>query len=117
MKRLFIVALALVVALLVAVLAAAIAIGLPRTVAGMAAHGVCSGAFVGERPWPKVLSDDVLPASPVLRLIDVTVDAPARTVRARLAGGFERRASYRGLRGCVLDADPEGALTPPAPPA
>jgi CubicO group peptidase (beta-lactamase class C family) len=119
MKRLFIVGLGglgLVAALLVAALAAAVAIGLPRTVAGMAARSVCAGAFVGERPWRNVLSDDVLPASVVLRLIDVTVDVPARTVRARVAGGFERRASYQGLRGCVLDADPARLPAPPAPP-
>ena len=116
MRRLFTIALGLSVVVLLAVVAAALAIGLPRNAAGMAARSVCSGAFVAGRPWQTVLAADVLPASGVLRLLDVTVDSTARTVRAGLAGGFERRASHLGLRGCVLDAAPDHATVPPAAP-
>jgi CubicO group peptidase (beta-lactamase class C family) len=113
-RRLLTVGLGLVAALVLAALAAALAIGLPRNAAGMAARSVCSGAFVAGRPWHTVLTDDVLPASPVLRLLGVTVDVAARTVSARFAGGFERRAAHLGLRGCVLDAEPDRAAAPPA---
>ncbi len=115
MKRLFVIGLGLVAVLLVAALAAALAIGLPRNAAGMAARSVCSGAFVAERPWQKVLTEDVLPASGVLQLVNVTVNVAARTVSARFAGGFERRASHLGRRGCVLDAEPDRAAAPPTP--
>jgi CubicO group peptidase (beta-lactamase class C family) len=83
----------------------------------MVARSVCSGAFVAGRPWQRVLAEDVLPATRALGLIDVTVDPAARAVSARVAGGGETRAAHLGLRGCVLDAGPEGAAGPHAPPA
>jgi CubicO group peptidase (beta-lactamase class C family) len=111
MKRLALAGLGLVVLAVLALLAWMHVIGLPRNAAGMVARSVCSGAFVAGRPWQRVLAEDVLPATRALGLIDVTVDSAARTVRARVAGGGERRASHRGLRGCVLDAGPDGAAS------
>ena len=78
--------------------------GIPRNAAGMAAKGVCSAAFVAGRPLPQLMADDVLPASPVLGLISISVDETARSVTARFAGLFTRTAVLLPQRGCVLDA-------------
>lgn len=115
----------LVLGLLLALMAVAIAallyLGIPQNAAGMAAKGVCSATFVAGRPWQKMLADDVRPASPVLNLISVTVDEPARAVTARFAGLFERRAVLLPNRGCVLGLAPASAPMPasqgPAPDA
>lgn len=83
-----------------------IAKDIPRSAAGMAAKGVCSAVFVAGRPQQNLLADDVLPASPVLRLISVAVEERSRSVTARFAGLFERRAVLLPQRGCVLDLAP-----------
>ncbi len=89
--------------LLVSLVAALMITGIPRNAAGMAAKGVCSAAFVAHRPAASLMAQDVLPASGVLRLIDVSIDEPARRVTARFAGFFERQAQWLPQRGCVLD--------------
>src|ERR1035437_4511626 len=95
---------------------AALAIGallylrIPQNAAGMAAKGVCSAAFVADRPWQTLMADDVLPASPVLGLINVAVDENARSVTAKFAGFlFARQAVLLPQRGCVLDVMPAAA--------
>ncbi len=82
--------------------------GLRSVGAGMAAHSVCSGAYVAGRPWREVLADDVLPASPLLRMIEVRADDAARSVTATAPGVAPRTARLLPGRGCVLDV--------PAPP-
>ena len=101
--------LGLVVLLLAAVLVALFALGIPRGAAGMAAKGVCSAAFVAGRPVELLLAQDVLPASPVLELIGVSVDQAQRSVTARFAGLVSRRAVWLPDRGCVLDLQPAPA--------
>jgi len=56
-------------ALPVLVVAALPALDIPRNAAGMAAKGVCSAAFVAQRPVDGLLEADVLPASPVLGML------------------------------------------------
>ena len=99
----------LLLALVALVIGALLYFGIPRHAAGMAAKGVCSAAFVAGRPWQQLLADDVLPASPVLGLISMTVDENARAVTARFAGLFTRRAVLLPHRGCVLEGSPAGA--------
>ncbi|MCB2040554.1 MAG: hypothetical protein KDH48_07055, partial [Rhodoferax sp.] len=67
------------------------------------AKGVCSAAFVAHRPVEGLLAAEVLPASPVLGLIDVTVHPQDQRVQARFAGWFAREAQWLPSRGCVLD--------------
>ncbi len=86
-------------------------IGIPKNAAGMAAKGVCSASFVAGRPWQKMMADDVLPASPVLRFIHLAVDENTRTVTGTFAGLFARTAVWLPDQGCVLDASPGQALT------
>ena len=83
--------------------------GIPRNAAGMAAKGVWSAAFVAGRALPQLMADDVLPASPVLGLITISVDEAARRVTARFAGLFARTAVLLPQRGCVLDVAPPSA--------
>jgi Beta-lactamase len=85
--------------------------GIPRNASGMAAKGVCSAAFVAGRPWQNLMAQDMLPASPVLRLISIEVDEPASAVTAKFAGLFARRAVLLPNRGCVLDAAAPPAQT------
>lgn len=92
-----------VLAIPVLLVAALLALGIPRNAAGMAAKGICSAAFVAHRPVAGLLAADVLPASPVLRLIGVTVHENEQRVQARFAGLFEREARWLPSRGCVLD--------------
>jgi len=82
-----------------------VALGIPRNAAGMAAKGVCSAAFVAGRPWQNLMADDVLPASPALAPIGISVDPSAKTVTARFAGLFARQARLVADRGCVLDLE------------
>ena len=89
--------------------------GIPRNAAGMAAKGVCSAAFVAHRPAASLMAQDVLPASAVLRVIDVSIDEPARRVSARFAGLFERQAQWLPQRGCVLDVAASPARRCPYP--
>ncbi|MDO8449785.1 MAG: hypothetical protein Q7T10_13385 [Rhodoferax sp.] len=102
-KRVLLTLLGLLLGLVALVVGALLYLGIPQNAAGMAAKGVCSAAFVAGRPWQKMLADDVLPASPVLGLISITVDENARAVTARFAGLFARRAVLLPQRGCVLD--------------
>lgn len=89
--------------------------GIPRNAAGMAAKGVCSAAFVAHRPSASLLAQDVMPASAVLKLIDISIDEPARRVSARFAGLFERQAQWLPHRGCVLDLAASATAPAPAP--
>ena len=89
--------------LLAAVVAALLYLGIPTNAAGMAAKGVCSAAFVAKRPVANLLADDVLPASPVLKLISLDIDEKEKRVNARFAGLFARTAVWMPNRGCVLD--------------
>ena len=77
--------------------------GIPQNAAGMAAKGICSAAYKGGRPWQTLMVQDVLPASPVLRLISIEVDETGRSVSAKFAGLFKRTATVLPNRGCVLD--------------
>lgn len=61
------------VALPVLGVGALLALDIPRNAAGMAAKGICSAAFVAQRPPDGLLAADVLPASRVLALISATV--------------------------------------------
>ena len=112
-KRGLLIVAGLLVALLGLASAALLYFGIPQNAAGMAAKGICSATFVAGRPWQKMLADDVLPASPVLRLISVTVDENSRSVTAKFAGLFARQAVLLPHRGCVLGLAPAS----PSPPA
>ncbi len=107
--------LACVLALLALVVGIVLALGIPRNAAGMAAKGICSAAFVAHRPLAGLLQAEVLPASPVLALIGVSVQEFDQRVQARFAGLFERQAQWLPDRGCVLDvaAGPVRAAPPP----
>jgi len=105
-KRVPAIAGGLVALLLMAAAGGLIYRGIPQTASGMAAKGVCSAAFVAGRPIATLLAEDVLPASPVLKVIRVTVDEANKSVSARFAGLFERRARWLPNRGCVLDVEP-----------
>ncbi len=82
---------------------------IPRNAAGMAAKGICSAAFKGGRPWQTLMAEDVLPASPVLRLISIEVDEANHAVSAKFAGLFKRTAVLLQNRGCVLDVAVDAA--------
>ena len=117
----FWISLQLLAVLLLLVAGALLYLGIPRNAAGMAAKSICSAAFVAGRPWENLMAQDVLPASPVLRLINIEVDASARSVTAKFAGLFPRQAMLLPDRGCVLDVGvvlPHPAQrVPPPPPA
>lgn len=81
-------------------------LGIPATGAGLVAKNVCSGVFVGGRSPDQVLADDVLPASSLLRLVDVSVDHAARRVSGRMLWSPERSAALLPGLGCVLDPTP-----------
>ena len=88
-------------------------LGIPRNAAGMAAKGICSAAFVAVRPWQNLMAQDVLPASPVLKLISATVDEASLSVSATFAGVFRRTAMLLPNRGCVLDLAARDAFPTP----
>jgi hypothetical protein len=90
-------------------------LGIPQNAAGMAAKGICSAAFVAGRPIANLMAEEVLPASPVLKAISISVDEIAHTVTARFAGVVSRRASLVSQRGCVLDAEPDPTAKPYQP--
>ena len=102
-KRVGLILMGLLLGLFVLAGTALLYFGIPRNAAGMAAKGICSAAFVAGRPLPRLMVDDVLPASPVLGLISISVDETARSVTAKFAGLFERTAVLLPQRGCVLD--------------
>ena len=108
-QRVLLIASGLPLALLVLASAVLLYFGIPRNAAGMAAKGICSAAFVAGRALPQLMADDVLPASPVLGLISISVDEPSRSVTARFAGLFARTAVLLPQRGCVLDVAPSSA--------
>jgi CubicO group peptidase (beta-lactamase class C family) len=98
-------------ALLVSVLGAASYIGFPATMAGMAAKTVCSGVFVAKRSAESVIRDDFLPASPILKLVNVDVNTSNANVTASLLGIASRAAQWSATTGCVLDGKPESKLS------
>jgi len=104
---------ALLLVLLAGVVGALLALDIPANAAGMAAKGICSAAFIAQRPWQTLLADDVLPASAALKPIGVVVDEANKSVTARFAGLFARQAQRVPDRGCVLDL-PKGQPAPPA---
>jgi len=104
-----------VVGLVVLVFGALFYLGIPQNAAGMAAKGICSAAFVAARPAGNQMAEDVLPASPVLQAISVSVNTADHTVTARFAGLVSRRAALVSQRGCVLDAEPDPAAKPYQP--
>ena len=83
--------------------------------AGLAAHAVCSGAFVAGRAPGTVFDADVRPLSRVTAILDVSVDAHARAATGRAPGVAPRTARWLPGRGCVLDAPAPTAATQPAP--
>jgi CubicO group peptidase (beta-lactamase class C family) len=103
----------LLIASFLALTGAMVYFDIPRNAAGMAAKGVCSAAFVAGRERASLMAQDVLPASPVLKLIRVHMDEAAHRVTASFAGAFERQATLLPNRGCVLDV----AATSPVAPA
>ncbi len=105
LSRGFIIAGSLLLGLVVVAIIALLALGIPRNAAGMAAKGICSAAFVAGRPPHNLLADEVLPASPALVPISVTVDQADHSATARFAGLFARQARLLPGRGCVLDVD------------
>lgn len=107
----------LLLVLVLAVVGALAYLGIPQNAAGMAAKGICSAAFVAGRPIANLMAQEVLPASPVLHAISISVDEVAHTVTARFAGVVSRRASLVSQRGCVLDAEPDPAAKPYQPSA
>ncbi len=111
----FTIAIALLLGLLALAVVALLVLRIPGNAAGMAAKGVCSAAFVAQRPIAGLLQAEVLPASPVLGLIGVSVDQAARRVTARFAGLFERQAQWLPSRGCVLDVAAAAAAPASSP--
>ena len=96
-----------VLGLVVLVVGALAYLGIPQNAAGMAAKGICSAAFVAGRPVANLMAEEVLPASPVLQAIRVSVNPLDHTVTALFAGLVSRRAALVSQRGCVLDAAPD----------
>lgn len=96
-----------------------------RVADGYAAKIVCSNIFLAGREPDQVLAADVqAPGNPVLRLIRLEIDRPARIVTARMLGLFATNmAVYRRGLGCtaVPDGNVEAArkleLSPAAPTA
>ena len=105
-QRVLLIAAGLPVILLALASAVLLYFGIPRNAAGMAAKAICSATFVAGRPWQQLMADDVLPASPVLGLINISVNEAAHSVTARFAGLFARTAVLLPQRGCVLDGAP-----------
>ena len=95
--------LAIGVALLLVVAGSLQYLGIPKIAAGMAAKGVCSAAFIANRPVQGLMAQDVLPASPALELVKVAVDDKEKRVTGTFAGLFPRTAQWLPNRGCVLD--------------
>lgn len=109
-------------AAVVVVVALALRQDLPTTMAGMAAQGACSGALMAGRDPTRVVSDDLWPASPLMRLVDLRVDAARGVVVASMPGSTRRVSIHDAVRGCVLlgpGAKPgaDGPRPTPAQPA
>jgi CubicO group peptidase (beta-lactamase class C family) len=82
---------------------------IPSSLMGMAAKSVCSGAYVAGRPADRVFTEDLLPASSLLKVIAIEPDDERRAVTARLFGVLSRTAWLVEDRGCVLDLEPFAA--------
>jgi hypothetical protein len=72
---------------------------------------LCSGTFVSQRDPAAVLGDLHIDDLSILRFIDASVDASARSVTASAFGFVTRRAVYREGLGCALVLD--GRTPPP----
>jgi len=108
-KRAAWVLLSLLVALLALVYGVLMVYGIPQNAAGMAAKGICSAAFVAGRPVQNLFAEDVLPASPVLGAIRISIDERTHSVTATFAGLVSRRAVLVSQRGCVLELEPDAS--------
>ena len=100
---------ALVLLLLLSAVGALLALDIPGNAASMAAKSICSATFVAGRPWQNLLAQEVVPASPALAPISISVDAAGASVTARFAGLFARQARLLPDRGCVLETNAKGA--------
>ncbi|WP_269930409.1 serine hydrolase domain-containing protein [Aminobacter sp. HY435] len=81
-----------------------------RVGSGYAAKIVCSNVFVAGRDAKQVLADDVqAPGHPLLRLMSVTVDESAGTVRAGLFGVFGKGLAI-AQQGAGCTAVPDGDI-------
>ncbi len=88
-----------------------------RVAAGYSAKIVCSNVFVAGRDAGRVLELDVqAPGHPILKFIDVDVDADRKTVTAGLLGVFGRSmaVAHDGF-GCATVADGDLDAVPPTP--
>ncbi len=88
-----------------------------RVATGTTAHDLCSETFISGQP-PAAVFSEVIVARPgmnwIAPLLGYRVDASRREVTASLAGGFTRRAVYRGPWGCTLvDTGDPGSLELP----
>jgi len=108
-KRVLWTALAVLMALLVLLIGVLNYFGIPQNAAGMAAKGICSAAFVAGRPVQNLFAQDVLPASPVLGAIRISVNEPGHSVTASFLGLVARTASLTRDRGCVLELPPDSS--------
>ena len=106
--------LGLVLLLILLAIAALLALDIPGNAAGMAAKSICSATFVAGRPWQNLLAQEVVPASPALAPIGISVDEASASVTARFAGLFARQARLLPDRGCVLESNARGASGPQA---
>ena len=106
--------LVLVLLLVLLAVAALLALDIPGNAAGMAAKSICSATFVAGRPWQNLLAQEVVPASPALAPIGISVDEASASVTARFAGLFARQARLLPERGCVLESNASGASGPQA---
>jgi CubicO group peptidase (beta-lactamase class C family) len=79
----------------------------PQSASGISAKSACSAVFVAGRDPDTVYDDDIVGASPALRLVSINVDESTRSVTAKTAGLFPRTASLQTGRGCVLDMEPD----------
>lgn len=82
--------------------------------AGVGAKLLCSGLFVSGRAQDDVVRNDLLPLSPVLRMLSFDVDRARGSVTAS-AGPIRRTAAFRTGLGCTLDAKPANGAPAPAP--
>jgi len=85
---------------------------------GYVSHQLCAAVFVGGRDVQRYYRDAVEPlAGPLATLVDYTVDAERREVRARIAGLMESRAVFRPPYGCSFGPAPGPDLPAPEPSA
>ena len=91
-----------------ALLVASRGLGVPAVAAGLAARGLCSAIHVAGRDPTAAIAEDLEPAHPLLRWVQLTADATNASVTASLAGFAPRTARYLSPFGCVLE--PSAAL-------